>query len=277
MIDWGVPSYADRKRTLRDYVCGYLADVVQFVLRESGCEKLHLLGYCMGGTMSTLFTARNPRQVQSLTLLAAPIDFSGRETLLSFWTDRNYFDVDALLAVYGNCPGWYLQTCFILMKPVHNLLGKYIDLYEQMDDPKAIVNFAAMEHWVQDNIPVPGGVFREFVKKLYQGNELVRGKFRLDGKRIDLERIRCPLLLLTAANDHLAAPASTEGIRPHVGSRDITSMSVGGGHVGLVTGSKAQATLWPAATRWLADRSTAAGAGIMLGTISGTGVKQDEQ
>ena len=36
-----------------------------------------------------------------------------------------------------------------------------------------------MEHWVNDNIPVAGETFREFVKNLYQSNELVRGEFRL--------------------------------------------------------------------------------------------------
>ena len=83
-----------------------------------------------------------------------------------------------------------------------------------------------MERWVNDNIPVAGETFREFVKKLYQRNELVRGEFRLGGRRVDLRRITCPLLLLTAKNDHLVAPASTEGIRPHVGSRDVTSMAI---------------------------------------------------
>ena len=63
------------------------------------------------------------------------------------------------------------------------------------------------------------------------------------------------LLLLTAKSDHLVAPAATEGIRPHVGSRDVESMTIDAGHVGLVVGGKAQRTLWPAATRWLADRT----------------------
>jgi poly(3-hydroxyalkanoate) synthetase len=33
-------------------------------------------------------------------------------------------------------------------------------------------------------------------------------------------------------------------------------MEIGAGHVGLVVGSKAHHTLWPAATRWLGERST---------------------
>jgi len=257
MIDWGAPSEGDHQLTMKDYVCGFLKNIAQFVVRESRCERLHLLGYCMGGTMSAMFTAQNPELVRSLTLLAAPIEFGGHRTLLDFWTDRRYFDVDTLIDSYKNCPGWFLQTCFSLMNPVHNFLGKYMDFYEHMDDAKAVANFAAMERWVYDNIPVAGEVFREFVKSLYQGNQLVEGKFSLDGRCVDLGQIRCPLLLLTATNDNLVAPASTEEIRRYVGTHDITSMSIDGGHVGLVTGSRAQATLWPDATRWMADRSVA--------------------
>ena len=221
MIDWGVPSVADRRLTLEDYVCGLLEDVVDFILREHRRRDLHLLGYCMGGTMSTLFTALNPEPIKTLTLLAAPIDFGGRESLLSLWTDRKCFDVDAFIDAYGNCPASFLQSCFLLMKPVQNLVEKYITFYEQLDDPRFVSNYFAMEHWVNDNIPIAGETFREFVKKLYQGNELVRGEFRLGGRRVDLGRITCPLLLLTAENDHLVDPTSTEGILPHVGSRDV--------------------------------------------------------
>ena len=67
-----------------------------------------------------------------------------------------------------------------------------------MDDPGAISNYFALERWVNDNIPVAGETFREFVKKLYQRNELVRGELQLGDRRVDLRRIACPLLLLTA-------------------------------------------------------------------------------
>ncbi len=257
MIDWGVPSVGDQGLGLEHYVSGFLRGAVRHILRAHACEQLHLLGYCMGGTMSALFTAQHPESVKTLTLLAAPIDFASREALLNLWTDRKYFDVDAFIDANGNCPAAFLQSCFLFMKPVQNLLAKNVALCEQMDDPAFVENYFAMEHWVNDNIPVAGQTFREFVKKLYQGNELVRGEFRLGDQRIDLGRIRCPVLLLTAKNDHLVAPSSTLGIRPHLGSRDVAAMSIDAGHVGLVVSSKAQEKLWPEATRWLAARASA--------------------
>jgi polyhydroxyalkanoate synthase len=256
MIDWGVPSDADCHLTLHDYVSDFLDRVVGVVLCDRGCERVHVFGYCMGGTLAALYTALYPERVSSLTLTAAPIDFGGRESLLSLWTDAKYFDVDAFIDANGNCPAIFLQICFLLMKPVQNLLEKHAAFFEHLDDARFVSSYFAMESWVNDNIPIAGETFREFVKNLYQKNELVRGELRLGDRRIDLGRIACPLLVLTAASDHLVPPGSTEGIVPHVQSMDVTTMTIDAGHVGLVVGGKAHKTFWPAATRWLADHST---------------------
>ena len=255
LVDWGTPTDADRDLTLSDYVETLLWRAVDFILAAHGCETLHLLGYCMGGTMATLFTAIRPAPVKTLTLLAAPIDFSGRESLLNVWADRRHFDVDAFVDAYGNCPAAFLQSCFLYTRPVQNLVEKILGFCDQMDDPRFLRNYFAMERWVNDNIPVAGETFREFVKKLYQENQLVRGEFRLGGERVELARISCPLLLLTAQSDHLVHPSSTLQLLEHVGSLDVESMMIDAGHVGLVVSSKAHQALWPAAVRWLAERS----------------------
>jgi polyhydroxyalkanoate synthase len=255
MIDWGVPSHADRGLTLEDYVVKRLGSVVQHILSEHGSKNLHLLGYCMGGTLAALFTALEPERVKTLTLLAAPIEFGGRETLLNLWAGRKTFDVDAFVDANGNCPAWFLQLCFLCTKPIQNLVEKNIVFYEQMENPRFVTNFFAMERWVNDNIPIAGETFRDFVKNLYQDNQLMRGEFHVGGRRVDLGRIECPLLLLTAKNDHLVAPASTTAIKAAVGSEAIKEMSIDAGHVGLVVSSKAHETFWPEAARWIGDRS----------------------
>jgi len=260
MIDWGAPTDADRGLSVAHYVSGFLARAVDFIRRQHDGNKAHLLGYCMGGTLSALHGALQPDSLKTLTLLAAPIDFGGQESLLNLWTGPTTFDVDALLHAYGNCPAWFLQSCFMFMSPIRNFVDKAIAFYEQMDDPRSVANHFALERWLNDNIPVAGETFRTFVRNLYQRNELVRGQFHVGGQQIDLRRITCPLLLLTASADHLVAPSSTEGIRPHVGSHDVTSMSISAGHVGLVVGAKAHATFWPEATRWTAERSALASA-----------------
>src|SRR5262245_64772465 len=99
---------------MEDYVGGFLARAVDFVRRrhdrvgERGVPlgepiaggvgpsqgptdnrpKLHLIGYCMGGTFAAMHAALDPESVETLTLLAAPVDFGGRESLLNLWTEN---------------------------------------------------------------------------------------------------------------------------------------------------------------------------------------------
>ena len=153
--------------------------------------------------MSTMFTALYPELVKTSPSWPPRSTSAARESLLHLWTDREYFDVDALIDAYGNCPGPFLQACFQMMKPVQNFYEKYITFFDKMYDDTFVENYFAMEKWVNDNIPVAGETFREFVKKLYQRNQLVKGEFRLNDIPVKLERITCPLLLLTAKDDHL--------------------------------------------------------------------------
>ncbi len=256
LIDWGVPTAADRTLTLYDYIDGSMRRVADVVRQRAGTEQLNLLGYCMGGTMSTIFTAVHPEVVHTLSLMAAPIDFSGDESLLHLWTKSEYFDVDRLIDAYGNCPATFLQATFSLMKPVQNFIEKYTGFVENMQDEKFLENFFAMERWTNDNIPVAGETFREFVKCFYQGNQLIRGEYLYGGQRVNLKRITCPLLLLAAEHDHLVRPESTFALADAVASTDVEKMSIQAGHVGLAVSSKAQQKFWPAAAQWIAKRST---------------------
>jgi polyhydroxyalkanoate synthase len=254
-VDWGVPSHEDRHFTMEHYV-EFLGDSIRVILSRTDQPALHLIGYCMGGTLSVLYAATRPEAIQTLTLLAAPIDFNGEESLLNVWAARENFDVDAFVDTHGNAPAWFLQACFQGMKPVQNLVQKNISLWENIEDGRFLESFFAMERWVNDNIPVAGETFRTFVKALYQENQLVRGEFRLGERPVDLRELCCPLLLLAAKADHLVPPSSTAGILPYVRSQDVRSVVVDAGHVGLVVSSKAHRSVWPMATQWLADRST---------------------
>jgi polyhydroxyalkanoate synthase len=256
LVDWGIPTAADRTLRLQDYVCGFLKNVADFVCNHADSPKLNLLGYCMGGTMSAMYTALYPEQIKNLILMAAPIDFSGDEGLLNLWTRAEYFDVDGLVDAFGNCPGSFLQSSFQLMKPVTNYVEKYLGFAEKMDNDAFLENFFAMERWSNDNIPVAGETFREFVKLLYQQNQLVMGEFLLRNVPVKLQNITCPLLTLVAEEDHLVPPNSTLAIKHYVSSKFVQNMSINAGHIGLAVSSKAHSRLWPDAAMWIADHST---------------------
>lgn len=255
LIDWGIPKHADRHHTLDTYINGYLQNVLDHVKKRTGARKVNILGYCMGGTMSAMFTALHPDEVENLILLAAGIDFDTREGLLNLWTDPEYFDVDAFVDAFGNCPAEFLQASFMLLKPVSNLIEKPLALLERLEDEQFVDEYFTMETWLNDNIPVPGEVYREFVKYLYQRNLLVKNQIPVGGHIVNLKKITCPILNLMATRDDLVPCAQSEPFNDLVGSRDRKTIKFPAGHIGLAVGSRAQKELWPKACAWLAERS----------------------
>ena len=256
LVDWGVPTHADRHLTLDDYINGYLPNVIEHVCERTESDQLSIVGYCMGGTMSAMYTSLHPAKVKNLMLLAAPIDFSTRSSLLNVWTQPEYFDVDKFVDTYGNCPPEFLQWQFLLLKPVQNLIEKPINFYERLDDDKFIEDFLTTETWLTDNIPIPGEVYRTFVKYLYQKNLLVQNKLPVGRHIVNLQNITCPVLNIMAAKDDLVPCEQSSPFNDLVGSKDRKTLLLNSaGHIGLAIGGRAQKELWPEASAWLGARS----------------------
>ncbi|MCB1235678.1 MAG: class III poly(R)-hydroxyalkanoic acid synthase subunit PhaC [Verrucomicrobiae bacterium] len=255
LIDWHRPTHADRHHTLDTYVNGYIRNIVDHLRERTGAPRVSLVGYCMGGTMSTLFTALHPEKVANLVLMAAGIDFETREGLLNLWSDEENFDVDAFVDAFGNCPAEFLQSTFQMMNPVANYLQKPLNFFERMDDEAFVEEFFTMETWLNDNVSIPGEVYREFVKYLYQRNLLVKNQMPVGRHLVNLRNIVCPVLNLMASRDDLVPCAQSEPFTDLVGSADRKTMKLETGHIGLAVGKRAHQELWPKVCDWLGERS----------------------
>jgi polyhydroxyalkanoate synthase len=256
LVDWGVPTYADRHLTLDDYINGYMVNVLDYLRERTGSDRVNVLGYCMGGTMSAMFTALHQHRVANLLLLAAPIDFAANQSLLNLWTRPEYFDVDKFVDAFGNCPAEFLQVAFLLLRPVGNLIEKPMNFYEHMHEEKFVDDFLTTETWLSDNIPVPGEVYREFVKYLYQQNLLTQNRMPVGKRIVNLRKITCPVLNIMAGADDLVPSCQSLSFNDLVGSEDRQTILLNGsGHIGLAIGSRAQREVWPPACDWLAHRT----------------------
>jgi poly[(R)-3-hydroxyalkanoate] polymerase subunit PhaC len=256
LVDWGIPLNADRHLTLDDYINGYMVNVIDFLRERTGSENVNVLGYCMGGTMSAMFTALHQQCVQNLILMAAPIDFSHNDGLLNLWSRSEYFDVDRFVDAFGNCPPQFLQSIFLLLRPVGNLIEKPINFYEHMHEEKFLDDFLTTESWLNDNIPVPGEVYRQFVKFLYQQNLLTQNRMPVGKHIVNLQNITCPVLNIMASHDDLVPCSQGTPFNDLVGSKDRKTMLLqGSGHIGLAIGGRAQKEVWPQACDWLAQHT----------------------
>jgi polyhydroxyalkanoate synthase len=246
-LDWGIPEDEDRYVTWDDCVAR-LDRAVRRVLRMTGAPKVTIVGYCMGATLSGIYTALHPQRVNALVNLAGPFDFehAGR---LGTMVDKRWFDPAAMTAA-GNLGAVQMQSGFTALAPT-GTISKWVGLADKIHDEKARDAFAALEAWASDNIPFPAGAYVTYIKELYQDNQLVRGEHHVAGDRVDLSAITCPVLSIIAERDVICPPASATALNDRTSSRVKDVLSVPGGHVGAVVGSRASKELYPKVRAWL--------------------------
>ena len=201
IIDWGTPGDEDRYLSFDDVCDRYLGRAVSRAARSAGADQVHLLGYCLGGTLTTIYTAARPARVASMVALAAPIAFDD-DGLLATWTRRPELDVDALVEACGNLPWPLMQASFHMLRPTLGL-AKAVNLIDRAWDDNFLDSFFAIERWGNDNVSFPGECYRRYLGELYRGNALVAGTFHLSGVPARLEQITCPVLCITFEHDHI--------------------------------------------------------------------------
>lgn len=253
VIDWGYPTKIDKYLSMEDYIMGYMDNIVNFIKKKSGNEKINILGVCQGGTFSIIYSALFPEKVNSLVVMVAPVDFKTEDGLLNVWS--NFMDVDLMVEVFGNIPGEFMNLGFLWLKPFQLLIDKYVGLFDNMDDPYVVHNFMRMEKWIFDSPDQAGETFRKFIKDMYQGNKLVKGTFTLGGRRVDLRKITMPVLNIFGEQDHLVPPSCSRPLSKMVGSRDVTTKPFNLGHIGMYVSSRSQKELAPTVAAWLIERS----------------------
>lgn len=251
IIDWGYPTKADRYFTMDDYVNWFLNDIVDYVRKDSGEDKVNLMGICQGGTLSTIYSALHPEKVKNLVTLVTPVDFSTNDGLLFKWAkDINF---DKVVNHYGAVPGEFLNNGFSLLRPMGKV-SKYMNVLETMQDKAKLENFLRMEKWIADSPDQAGECYRQFMKDLYQKNKLIKGELIIGGKKVNLKNITMPLLNIYATEDNLVPPAATIPLNDHVGTKDHELYKFSGGHIGVFVGGKSQKELAPAVGAWLKKR-----------------------
>ncbi len=249
LIDWGYPDGADRLLDMNDYVNRYLPHCADQVCALRGEAKINLLGVCQGGALSLCFTALHPQRVNALITMVTPVDFQTADDLLSKWVQQ--LDVAALVKASGNVAGDLLNAAFVTLMPFRLLSQKYVALLDIAQDRHKLENFLRMEKWIFDSPDQPGAMFAEFVTKLYQQNQLIKGELKIGGKPVKLHNIKQPLFNVYATQDHLVPPAASSCLQQYVGSKNYSELAFAGGHIGIYVSSKAQQQIPKALAEWL--------------------------
>ncbi|MEF8853716.1 MAG: alpha/beta fold hydrolase, partial [Haloarculaceae archaeon] len=253
LVDWGRPSRLDQSLGMADYVDRYMDNCVDAICARAGVDDVHLLGYCMGGSMSIMYTVLHQARVRTLGLMATPFTFDGTGGILERWA--RHYNPDVTVETLGNLPGELLAIEFSMMDPVDQYVSKYVRLYENIEDDEFVANFARMEQWVWDSVDVAGEAYREFINDIYQDNHLANSEYHLDGERIDLSTIEVPVLQVVGEYDHIVPAESSKPFNATVASEDERIIEFPAGHIGISVSSKAHRNLWPEVCDWYGTRS----------------------
>lgn len=237
MISWKNPDAADRELGMDDYLQLGFLDALAEVRRIVPRQKVHAVGYCIGGTLLAIAAALLSRGGEdpfaSITLLAGQADFSEPGELSVFISPSQIAMLEALMHQSGVLESERMGGAFALLRSRDLLWAPAVSQYVRGERPK-INDLMA---WNSDGTRMPWRMHSEYLERLYLKNQLARGEFTVKGERIDLSAVRAPLFVVGTETDHVAPWRSVYKLRSLTRSPDYTFLLTSGGHnAGIVSG-----------------------------------------
>ncbi|MNZ14052.1 alpha/beta fold hydrolase [Pseudomonas schmalbachii] len=253
VMDWNAPTTLERHLKLENYVLDFIPDCIRRVQEGSGIEDVTLVGYCMGGLLSTIYAALHPDgPVKNLVLFTTPTDWT--RMIFRKVVEDEQFSPDRVINSQGLLPPTVFKRLVELHRPA-GPIATQIRLWDNMWNEDYVRNFRMMLSWGDDTLPLAGDYYRQIVEELLRKNGLYEGTLCLDGKRVELKNIRIPLLHVIAEHDTLVTPECARPLVAGVSSQDKEELILPGGHVSLMAGPAAIRRLWPKLDQWLGRRS----------------------
>ena len=247
LLDWGTPGPAQAQVGLSGYV-----DVVAWAelqaCRAAGSSRVHVVGYCFGGTLAlALHGAVGTERLASLTLLAVPVD-TGVAGGMGRFLSGPFTPPLLLLDGRSMVPGALVREAFHFLRPRAWQSARRV--WRQRKDAAFRGWAGAFGRWAWEQPPLPGAVLFDIVD-LYRTNRLLNGRLHVSGQRVDLSRLAgVPMLLATTVRDHIVPPASTHALATVRGLAPEL-LQCRGGHVSMLAGREGAEVLYPGLVQWL--------------------------
>jgi poly(3-hydroxybutyrate) depolymerase len=231
----------------------YLTDFNTTVDHLGG--MVDLIGLCQGGWMSTMYAARFPNKVRCLVLAGAPIDTDAGNGPIKKMAHTLPFSLyeEMVAAGGGRMLGQTMLAGWKSMNPEEQYLGKYLELYQHIEDKNYIKRTERFERWYENPIDLPGIYYLQAIQQIFKENRLAKGQFVGLGKRLSLKDIVCPVYLLAGSEDDITTKEQVFDAEKYIGTPkvEIIKKLASGGHIGLFMGSKTLTECWPDIARWI--------------------------
>ncbi len=234
LLDWGSPGLEDSDISLDNYVVDYLEKGLKRALRHSNAEEISLVGYCLGGTLAAMLASITDLPIKNLVIAATPIDFS-IGIVPQAWLDglqKGELSFDRFANAYETLPSVFLYLMFRMLNPIYG--APSINLITRAHDEKYVEKWRRMDKWTKDTASFAGAAYKQFFNDLYRDNKLIKGEIVIEGRKVDLKNIKCPLCVYALTKDTLIKEKQGLPIMDLVSSEDKTYEVYEGGHVSIM-------------------------------------------
>jgi polyhydroxyalkanoate synthase len=235
MISWLNPNSEDRDLGLNDYHhLGAMAAIDQ-VSKIIPHTHIHLMGYCLGGTLAMLTAAamakNKDHRLQTLTLLAAQGDFTEAGELLLFITRSEVSFLKSMMWEQGYLDTKQMAGSFQMLRSYDLIWSKMVQDYMHGTQRGMIALLA----WNADATRMPYKMHSEYLEQLFLNNDFAEGRYVIDGHHIVAENIHVPTFVVSTEKDHVAPWKSVYKTHLLING-DITFVLTNGGHnAGIVS------------------------------------------
>ena len=238
ITSWKNPDESMRDVSFDDYIRDGVDAIVQVAREFSGADRVHAVGYCIGGTALAIYMAWAARHfgeeavpVRDWTLLTTLVDFHKPGDIEVFIDEGSVAHLTAQMQRKGYLDGKDMASSFRLLRS-NSLVWHYVMhgwLYGEAPAPFDVL------HWSMDTTRMPYAMHAWYLRELYLNNHLIQpGALTVTGEPIDLHAIRQPLYAVAAEDDHIAPWTQAFRTLHHIAADKRFVLSSSGHILGIV-------------------------------------------
>ncbi|WP_183093816.1 alpha/beta fold hydrolase [Nocardioides stalactiti] len=257
LVDYGPLKGADAKVGIEHFVNDVLPPAIRRVSEDTGGKDVHLVGWCMGGLLSLGTTSiYDDLPIRSVAMVASPFDTSKIPTLAPIRAIGRLTDgriVGTALKAAGSVPAPLVSIGF-KATALPTYLKKPRTLWSRREDREFLGQIQAVDGIMNNMLAYPGRATLQVYQRMALRNELATGRVQGPTHLIDLARVTVPVMNIAGATDVLVPQAAAHHVGSLLtGSPDVRLPLAPGGHLGVLTGTKAPETTWVEIQSFLAD------------------------
>ena len=236
ITSWKNPTTEMRDTTLDDYMLEGILPAVDAVRAICGVPQVHVVGYCIGGTMLSALMAWLARgdsasPIAHWTLFTALVDFTDPGDIDVFIDEDSIRYIERMMAQNGYLDGQELALSFRMLRSNSLIWHYFVHNYLYGEEPPPF----DVLYWNTDCTRLPEAMHSFYLRELYLHNKLAQpDALSLGGRPIDLGRIRQPLYAVGTEQDHIAPWKETFKICSLVGGPVRFTLATSGHIMGIV-------------------------------------------